>query len=203
MYTIFKNDCIFYLTDDKDFSSKSVFFNWEEFNLSEQLKTCNAGNFKTFYLYHHDIEFLWQNFKNSFKVIEAAGGLVLSPENKILFIYRNGKWDLPKGKVEKGESIQEAALREVKEECGIGNDLSLGEYLGKTYHIYEHKNKEILKVSHWFKMYSDERKFIPQLEEDITEVVWKNSNEIEEALKNTYPNIALLIEGMSGTEKDR
>ena len=203
MYTIFKNDCIFYLTDDKDFSSKSQFFRWEEFDLTEQLKTCNAGNFRTFYLYHRDIEFLWEKFQEKFTIIEAAGGVVISSEGKILFIYRNEKWDLPKGKVEKGESVQEAALREVKEECGIKDDLSLGEYLGKTYHIYEHKKKEILKISHWFKMYSDEKELTPQFEEDITRVVWKDSKDIQQALKNTYPNIVLLIEGLTATGKDR
>ncbi len=199
MYTIFKSDCIFYLTDDKDFSSEPGFFLWEEFDLSRQLKLCNEEQFHSFYLYHHDLGFLWKDFQNRFKIIEAAGGVVFSPEKRILFIYRNEKWDLPKGKIEKNESVQEAAIREVKEECGIENDLRLGDYISKTYHIYEYKGKEILKISHWFKMYSETKDLVPQTEEDITEVAWKDQKGIEEALQNTYPNIALLIKGLTGS----
>ena len=196
MYTIFKNDCVFYLTDNKDYSSKSGFFKWEEFDLPKHLRSCDAEQSDTFYLYHYDIEFLWKDFQKNFKKIEAAGGVVFSSEGKILFIYRNEKWDLPKGKVEKDESVQEAAVREVKEECGIKYDLRSGDYIGKTYHIYEHKGKEILKISHWFRMFSNARDLTPQIEEDITEVVWKDKKEIHRALQNTYPNIALLIKGL-------
>lgn len=201
MYTIFKNDCIFYLTDKKDFSSESGFFEWEEFDLSEQLQTCQEGRYRTFYLYHHDINILWKVFQKGFNIIEAAGGVVINSENEILFIYRNDKWDLPKGKVEEGESIPEAALREVMEECGIEKDLRLGNFLDTTYHIYEHKGKEILKISHWYKMYSNEKKLTPQTEEDITKAVWKTHEEIKTALQNTYPNISLLIEKISDSKK--
>jgi 8-oxo-dGTP pyrophosphatase MutT (NUDIX family) len=192
MYTIFKNDCVFYITDNKEFSIKPNFFYWDKFHFQDNLIKCDSSVALTFYLYHSDIEFLWQEFKNKFKVIEAAGGVVFNKNNEILFIYRLDKWDLPKGKVEKGESIQETAIREVQEECGI-NKVIIDSFIGKTYHIYTYKEKEILKISYWYKMYSNENELIPQLEEDITKVVWKNSDQISNVLKNTYPNIELLL----------
>ncbi|MBE9490133.1 MAG: NUDIX domain-containing protein, partial [Bacteroidetes bacterium] len=131
----------------------------------------------------------------NFKVIEAAGGVVQNDEKAVLFIFRNKKWDLPKGKVEKDESIQETALREVEEECGVF-DLKLGDFITKTYHIYEYKKQQILKISHWYKMKSSTKSLKPQIEEDITEVVWKNDNQIQLALKNTYPNIKLLLKSL-------
>jgi len=195
MYTIFKNDCVFYLTDNKDFSIKPNFFYWNKFRFQDNLIKCDSSVALTFYLYHSDIEFLWQEFKNKFKIIEAAGGVVFNKNNEILFIYRLDKWDLPKGKVEKGETIPETAIREVQEECGI-RKVNIDYFICKTYHIYTYKDKNILKVSHWYKMYSDENKLIPQLEEDITKVVWKNKDGVQKAMKNTYLNIKLLIERM-------
>ncbi|MBL0047801.1 MAG: NUDIX domain-containing protein [Bacteroidetes bacterium] len=125
-----------------------------------------------------------------FKVIEAAGGIVKNKEGKILFIFRHGKWDLPKGKIEKGEKEKEAALREVEEECGIG-DLSLEEKFTITYHTYHLKGETCLKISHWYKMkYSgNSMLLIPQLEEGITDARWMNKPEIEAAMKNTFSSI--------------
>ena len=195
MYTIFKNDCVFYLTDNKEFSIKPNFYYWDNFSFQDNLIQCDSSVALTFYLYHSDIEFLWQEFKNKFKIIKAAGGVVYNKNNEMLFIYRLDKWDLPKGKVEKGESIPETAIREVQEECGLTN-ISLEELIGKTYHIYTYKKNEILKISYWYKMYSDENELIPQLEEDITKVEWKSEVGIKKAMQNTYANIKLLIESI-------
>jgi 8-oxo-dGTP pyrophosphatase MutT (NUDIX family) len=195
MYTIFKNDCVFYITDNKEFSIKPNFFYWDKFHFQDNLIICDSSVALTFYLYHSDIEFLWKEFKNKFKIIDAAGGVVFNKNNEILFIYRLDKWDLPKGKVEKGETIPETAIREVQEECGI-NKVIIDNFIGKTYHIYTYKEKEILKISYWYKMYSNENELIPQLEEDITKVVWKNRREVQKAMKNTYANIRLLFESM-------
>lgn len=195
MYTIFKNDCVFYLTDNKDLSIRSNFIPWEKFDLREYLDNCNSGTTSTFYLYHADLEFIWNEFKKEFKIMEAAGGVVTNKKKEILFIYRLEKWDLPKGKIERGESPKEAAIREVQEECGI-NKVEIKKFIKKTYHIYTYKEKEILKISHWFKMFSEEMQFTPQLEEDITKVEWKDQKNIKQAILNTYPNIKLLIESM-------
>jgi len=192
MYTIFKNECTITLTDSIKKIDDHNFFHWEKFDLKKYLLSCDTSNSSTVHLYHPDIKFLWKQFKIHFEIIEAAGGVVFNENNEILFIYRLDKWDLPKGKVEKGETIPETAIREVQEECGISK-VNIDNFICKTHHIYTNKDKDILKVSHWYKMYSEEMELTPQLEEDITKVVWKNEDQVSNALKNTYLNIELLI----------
>jgi len=194
MYTIFKDDSSIILTDNLKKSDNIHFFYFNKVNLKDLL---NMIKNKTLHivLYDADLDMMWNNFLKNFKVIEAAGGVVRNNENETLFIYRLGKWDLPKGKIEKGELKKEAAIREVEEECGVF-DLKLGDFIIKTYHIYEYKNEQILKISHWYKMKSSTKLLKPQIEEDITEVVWKNKEQIQLALNNTYPNIKLLLENI-------
>lgn len=133
-------------------------------------------------------------FYSAFKLIEAAGGIVKNKDGKYLFIYRNGYWDLPKGKLEKGEEIRSCAIREVEEECTISG-LSIVNDLSPTYHMYElQKNKWALKISYWFEMYTNETKApTPQKEEGITEAVWLSKNEIDKVRINMYPSILQLI----------
>ena len=124
-------------------------------------------------------------------MVTAAGGLVLNPQKEILFIYRNGIWDLPKGMIEKGETLETTALREVVEECGIEN-LSIDQFLTTTYH-YFYRNEKCLKKTHWFLMHSNfEGVLQPQEEEGITEVVFKNKKATLKALQNSYTNIKLV-----------
>lgn len=116
----------------------------------------------------------WEFFNDSFKRITAAGGRVENEEGEVLFIFRRGKWDLPKGKVDKGESIIAASVREVQEECGLKQVERL-EKLGIVYHMYFHKEKWVLKDTHWFRMLSSKSEIlIPQGEEDITAIEWIN-----------------------------
>lgn len=144
-----------------------------------------------------DFETLKEAFWAMFKVIEAGGGIVQNSAGDYLFIKRLGFWDLPKGKLDKGESIEAAALREVEEECGISG-LSITAPAGQTYHTYEHKGNEVLKVTHWYHMQTDfAGELIPQTEEDITEVRWMTKDEVKAVvLKNTYPSIAELVKGL-------
>ena len=108
-------------------------------------------------------------------------------------IYRNGMWDLPKGKREVGESDKECALREVVEECGLTN-LSLNSFFKKTYHTYELNGESILKITSWFLMHSDFKGiFIPQITEGIIDVKWVNKNNLDEYAKNTFGNIAEIL----------
>ncbi len=194
MYTIFKDDSSIILTDNLKNSDDIHFFYFNKVSLKDLLGKIENDTLHII-LYDADIEEMWNYFLKNFKVIEAAGGVVQNNKNKVLFILRNEKWDLPKGKVEKDESIQEAALREVEEECGVF-DLRSGDFIMKTYHTYEYKKQQILKISHWYKMKSSTKSLKPQIEEGITEVVWKNDNQIQLALKNTYPNIKLLLKGL-------
>lgn len=123
------------------------------------------------------------------KKIIAAGGLVKNSNGEFLFIFRRGKWDLPKGKVDEGEKIDEAALREVQEECGIA-DVEIIRPLTKTHHNYELNGEKILKETHWFLMKTNgSEKLIPQKEEDITEAIWADEKKLKNILENTYETI--------------
>ena len=147
-------------------------------------------------VYGENIEEIWEDFTHMFKVIEAAGGLVKNKNNELLFIRRMGKWDLPKGKIEKGESLEQAALREVEEETGL-KELILEEFLNNTFHIYTERNGEkILKTTYWFKMtYVGNSQPIPQKEEGISEVSLKNEEMINnEVMRMTFENIRLILD---------
>lgn len=141
-----------------------------------------------------DVEGAFNQFKASFKLIVAAGGVVKNKENKTLFIYRLDKWDLPKGKVEKGEQIDEAAIREVEEECAV-TGLEIIKPLKDTFHIYTMGEELVLKQTYWFEMKTDfEGELIPQTEEDIQEVKWMSDEEINTVvLANTYASISDFI----------
>lgn len=137
--------------------------------------------------------------KKLFYYIEAAGGFI-EKEKTFLFIRRHGKWDLPKGKLEKGETIEHAAIRECEEECSV-KDLKIIKPLSSTFHIYEHKKGFALKQSYWFHMRTDYAKeLIPQAEESITEVKWFSRSDIESIiLKDTYYTISdVTREGLKG-----
>jgi ADP-ribose pyrophosphatase YjhB (NUDIX family) len=139
-------------------------------------------------VYGMEVEALFHEVKSMFKCIEAAGGVVRNGFGELLFIHRLGVWDLPKGKMEKGEKPDETAIREVMEECGIDN-LSITHKITDTYHTYEHKGKHVLKRTHWYAMSVDGRPNpTPQTEEDITHVCWKSR--WDDVLENTYPSIA-------------
>ncbi len=148
------------------------------------------------YYYYENEKLLLASFSASFKSIHAAGGLVRNIKGQYLFIFRNGKWDLPKGKIEKGEGIKSAAIREVEEECGI-KKLSIGKELESTYHIYHINEKAVLKRTYWFEMLcEDESPLIPQVEEGITDVKWLSENELNMVLENTFDSIKEVMKGI-------
>jgi len=132
-------------------------------------------------------------FAADYTLIEAAGGIIRNQKGEILFIYRNKKWDLPKGKREEGESIRKTALREVNEETGL-NDLIIKDKLPSTLHIYSEKNQKILKKTHWYEMLSVNPEALkPQTEEGISKVKWVPLNEIDPYLKKTYRSLNSLL----------
>lgn len=133
------------------------------------------------------------NFFKNFKHIKAAGGLVINQKNEILFIFRNGKWDLPKGKTERKEKPKTAAIREVQEETGI-DQLEIIEPLQKTCHCYLINNTPCLKETFWYLMKTNSTiKLVPQLEEGITRVEWIARSRLRRCLKNTYKLIENLV----------
>jgi 8-oxo-dGTP pyrophosphatase MutT (NUDIX family) len=123
------------------------------------------------------------------RIVRAAGGLIQNERGEFLFIYRRNKWDLPKGKIDGGESPEECALREVKEETGIG-EVDLKSFLLITHHTYEENGKSILKETHWFLLYaSGDQELTAQQEEDITGLRWIEESGFGEVTQNTFPNI--------------
>ena len=140
----------------------------------------------------------WEIFKSYFKFIIAAGGAVYNSNEDILVIFRNGKWDLPKGKLEKGEDIPMCAIREVEEECGI-SDLEITKELPSTYHCYQSKKGNwILKRTYWYKMVSNYKgKLVPQIEEGIEAVEWFEKRRYRDIKENTYNSIRLVLDFLS------
>lgn len=129
-----------------------------------------------------------QFFKH-FHLINAAGGLVKNANEEILLIFRRGKWDLPKGKLDEGETMKECASREVQEETGL-QKLEAGQLIQTTYHIYNQFGKHILKESHWFAMTAiGNEELIPQTEEDITKIIWAKKEDLDKYYQNTFPTI--------------
>lgn len=129
------------------------------------------------------------------KKIVAAGGLVKNEKNEILLIFRRGFWDLPKGKLDEGESIETCAVREVQEETGLQN-VHLISFICKTYHEYFDKwiNEDVIKETWWYCMKSSSNeKLIPQTEEDIEQIIWIDEKKMDKYLENTYPSIKEVI----------
>ncbi len=149
-----------------------------------------------FYVLCPDAKAFLKQIKESVKVIKAAGGLVKNESKDLLFIYRNDKWDLPKGKIEKGETVKEAAVREVEEECNITIS-ERGDRICKTYHVYIYKDEIVLKKTYWYKMKAKgQQKLKPQKEEGITDVRWFKPNDIDAILANTFPSILDVLHEM-------
>lgn len=194
MYKVFFNDKAIFLTDEfkNNFLKRDgLFYKYrDKEELKDLVSFFNLLNYiKSLYIIHYDIELLRNEFKSLFKQIEAAGGLIRNKENKYLFIFRRGKWDLPKGKVDDGESPEIAALREVKEECGL-QSITITRQLISTYHTYIINDSHILKKTYWYEMILDKEEIpTPQVEEDITDIKWFSQNEISKVVENTYPSI--------------
>ncbi len=135
----------------------------------------------------------WNNFKSNYQLVEAAGGLVQNQNGDWLFIHRNGMWDLPKGKLEKGESIENCAVREVAEECGI-EEPTIIKPLNTTYHSYTLKGQRILKPTYWYLMKSsDESALVPQTEEGIDEVKWVSTEEAKRLALKSFGSIKQVV----------
>lgn len=197
MYKVFINKTPIVLTDDKRYVKKK---GWKviRFIGGEQLKeivlALEKGKSKeSVAVFHFDIDELWTTFINQFKFVHAAGGLVINDENEFLMIYRNNKWDLPKGHLKKGEQPEFGGMREVEEECGISS-LTVKSHLANTYHMYDRKGL-VLKKTFWYIMHSNDKSdLIPQLEEGITEVCWKTKSDIQGVMKKSYAIIGELLE---------
>ena len=193
MLQIFYKEKPIIISDRKSDLKNSLIINPELFENLDLLKLLAKKKVNSIGIFSNEFEIILNMFKKKYPEIIAAGGKVINNNSEILFIYRNKKWDLPKGKAEKNENISQTALREVKEETGIKN-LSIIKPLEKTYHIFKRGGKNYLKTTYWFEMKSDYNgKFKPQKKEGITRVEWIGIENLSSILPKSYANIRLLI----------
>jgi 8-oxo-dGTP pyrophosphatase MutT (NUDIX family) len=146
------------------------------------------------HLFPGRITSLWKVFKAHYVPVKAAGGMVLDEQGRLLVIRRLGRWDLPKGKVDKGEAVDDAALREVQEECGIAS-LDLGPRVARTWHTYPRNGEQHLKRTDWYLMRTTSAEtLVPQHDEGIEEVRWISPAEAAMLKADTYPSLLPVIE---------
>ena len=194
MYKVFVNDKPLFLTNQIVKETDFQLFLLESIDIEQLIIKLYNNKIQKAYLYYPDEKEIMTKLKEKIPVCKAGGGLVYNQKNEVLFIFRNGKWDLPKGGTEKGEEIQFTAMREVTEETGV-NKLVVHDKLQKTYHIFKRNGRYKLKITHWFEMRTSfDGTLIGQLDEGIEKVAWLNPSQICEALKNSYENIKLLFE---------
>ena len=204
MYKVFFNDSIIQIGGESKKSLKNnitQIVDCENYEFVKELISEIESDDKdfNFALRNNDIERLWNCFRNQFTEIPAAGGLVMKSDRSLLFINRLGVWDLPKGKIEKRETPENAAIREVEEECGV-KGLKIIRQLDSTFHIYrspylKFPGNLVLKETKWFLMSCDEKQsLIPQVEENIDEVKWFAIGELDKVMANTYLSLRDFLE---------
>ena len=196
MYKVFFNQKPIILTTTfQEQTPESPLFFLKFTNKKNIVAALRSKKVKQLYLYHAKEEKMWALFYEIFKVIEAAGGIVRQRSSgKYLFIYRNDKWDLPKGRIEENEAVRTAAMREVEEETGVAN-LAITAALPTTLHLFHRNGKYRLKKTYWYAMETDfDEALIPQEEEGIQKVEWVAKEEVPNLYSNIYANIRHLWE---------
>lgn len=195
MYKVFFKEKVIYLTDKSEPASLNFHHVNSINDITESISFLDYDKKLTeLYLYNNDLEKLKTMFESRFTIIEAAGGLIKNQNEDFLFIFRRGKWDLPKGKIDDGENPMQAAIREVEEETGLKN-IEIIKELKQTYHTYTLYNKDILKKTYWFEMnFTGNETPVPQREEDISIAKWFKKEEFGKITQNTYLSILDVLE---------
>ena len=205
MYKVFVNDVPLILSTKKDLGENYVSLPIKKVRIKRIIKKISKGELLYVNLYHEKEEELLKHLFKKLRVVTAAGGMVLNDKDEILFIYRKKRWDLPKGKTEKNETIESSAIREVEEETGV-EGLKVTKFLQKTYHIFKRKGRYRLKVTHWYEMRTSyEGELRPETKEGIEKAKWKDLKKSQKALQKSYANIKLLFSEkyLTGHSKDR
>lgn len=195
MYKVFVNDRPLFLTNQVQKETDFKLFLLESIDIKKLIVKMFQNKIQHAFLYHPDEKLIMKTLKAKIPVVKAGGGLVYNSKGEVLFIFRNGKWDLPKGGTEKNETMEETAIREVEEETGV-TGLKITNKLPKTYHIFKRNGRYKLKITYWYEMQTDFNG-TPQAQEDegIEKVAWIKPEEIPAVLANSYENIKLLFEG--------
>lgn len=194
MYKVFVNDKPLFLTNQIQKETDFQLFLLDSVDIKQLIIKIFKNKVDKAFLYHPDEKEILKKLKSKIPVEKAGGGLVLNDKNEVLFIFRNKKWDLPKGGIEKGEEIEDTAIREVEEETGV-KGLKITRKLNKTYHIFKRNGRYKLKITHWFEMKTSySGKMVGQLDEGIEKVEWIKQENIPTCLTNSYENIKLLFE---------
>jgi ADP-ribose pyrophosphatase YjhB (NUDIX family) len=193
---IFTNEVLINIFDEPLEFSEGIYTKTsnssEVIGIYEEIKRIASPAIKQYHFEVTDYDKIIQDFKNHFKIIKAAGGIVVK-KDKVLFIKRLGKWDFPKGKIDKGEDERTAAVREVAEECGVSTIIKTK--IGTTWHTYLQGEQDILKKTVWFEMECvDDTNLKPQIEEDISEIAWVKLYKAEKQLANTYQSIRYIYQ---------
>lgn len=193
MTTIFVNDKPIILTTEVGHETNFKNYLLNTVHIGKVIKELESTSLEGVRLIGKNENKLLKKFLKKLPTIVAGGGKVLNSNGDILFIYRNEKWDLPKGKVEGKESIEETSLREVEEETNVSG-LKIVKPLDTTYHIFKRNGRHKIKITYWFEMTSDyQGKLEPQEDEGITKVQWLNREQTIEAMENSYANIRMLV----------
>ena len=195
MYKVFVNDSPLILTNRLSETVNGNYFLLNGSAIKSAIKALMKNKLDEAFIYHPNDEEILRKFTKKIPLVVAAGGVVTNKDGKVLFIYRNEKWDLPKGKLDKGESLEECAIREVMEETGV-KDLIIENFLRTTYHVFKRNGKFKLKEVHWYAMKTAyDGKLKGEKKEGIVKVKWKGPQKIKKALENSYTNIRILFEG--------
>ncbi|TYA59684.1 NUDIX hydrolase [Formosa maritima] len=193
MHKVFVNDKPIILTTkvEKEKGFKNYFLS--SVNLNKVIRELNSTSLKEVRLIHKNENKLLKKFLKKLPNVIAGGGKAYNEKGEILFIYRNDKWDLPKGKAEKREAIEKTAIREVEEETGV-KGLQITKPLETTYHIFRRNGRNRIKITYWFEMRTTYAgKLEPQEDEGITKVAWLDKEKTLQALENSYANIKALV----------
>jgi 8-oxo-(d)GTP phosphatase len=195
MYKVFFNRKFIVLTTKiVDHNDNTPLFYIKYINQDQIISALKTKKIEGIYLYHPKENKLWKHMMKNFPLIEAAGGLVQHQNGKVLFIYRNKKWDLPKGRIEKNEILIDGAIREVMEETGV-KDLIVKKNMTHTFHVFSRNGNYRLKKTYWYLMTTSYNGILePQLDEGISLAEWKTKDEIPDLMNNAFENIKLLLE---------
>ncbi|MEM1322136.1 MAG: NUDIX domain-containing protein [Bacteroidota bacterium] len=202
MYKIYINDTPLFLVNQQDLTKRPLaddtVVTARYMGKSKQLLNYidmmeKSSRFSAVWIFAKDVEQLFEDFSSLYKVVEAAGGLVYNDQEELLMIYRRGSWDLPKGKIDKGETKEAAAVREVAEETGL-DEVQLGDLLKTSYHTYRNrKNRRVLKPTYWYKMRTRQTQLKLQAEEDIEAGEWITAESFLQSERPVYGNIKDLL----------